>query len=77
MTTTRDIFTSQPAAGAVLRDWTHRTLTVDITNSMDEHFHFEIQPGERSDKLPSAQSAARPDDKNGHFLLATMPIVKA
>ena len=35
---------SLPEVGAVERDWTQETLTVDITNSLDEKFHFEISP---------------------------------
>jgi len=70
MPTTQDIFTSIPAAGAVLRDWTHRTLTVDIENSLGEHYHFEIEPGEKSDKLPPA---SHPDKI---FVQAIMLIAK-
>lgn len=49
-----DIFKPTPAQGAVLRDWTHRTLTVDIENSLGEAFHFEIEPGEGLGNLPPA-----------------------
>lgn len=45
---TQDIFTSTPLPGAVLRDWTHRTLTVDIENSIGETYHFEILPNEKT-----------------------------
>lgn len=61
-TKTHDIFTSIPAQGAVLRDWTHRTLTVDIENSIGETYHFEIEPGEKSDKIPTRNTMS-PADK--------------
>jgi hypothetical protein len=62
MPTTRDIFTSVPAQGAILRDWTHRTLTVDIENSIGETYHFEIEPGEKSDNIPTRNTVS-PSDK--------------
>ena len=57
-----DIFTSTPLPGAVLRDWTHRTLTVDIENSIGETYHFEIEPKEK-DNLPKRSTSA-PSDRN-------------
>lgn len=66
-----DIFTSTPLPGAVLRDWTHRTLTVDIENSIGETYHFEVKPGESSKELPPASHSEKISVK------AVMPIVKA
>lgn len=57
-----DIFQSVPAKGAVIRNWTHSTLTVDIENSIGEKYHFEIAPGEDSSKLPTRNTAS-PADK--------------
>ena len=69
-----NIFTSIPASGAIERDWTDKVLTVDIENSLGETYHFEVKPGEKSDKLPSAPSSASPDKKRGNFISAIMPI---
>ena len=75
-----DIFTSTPLPGAVLRDWTHRTLTVDIENSIGETYHFEIEPNE-ADNLPT-RSTSSPADKNWKkdksvYVNVFLPIVKA
>ncbi len=58
-----DIFNSKPVTGAVVRDWTTRTLTVDIVNSIGEKFHFEINPNEK-DTL-TARPTDSPADKYG------------
>lgn len=40
----KDDFIARPAPGAVETDLTQATLTIDIKNSMDEHFRFDIPP---------------------------------
>jgi hypothetical protein len=42
--TTRDVFKSVPAEGAIERDWTNETITLDLVNGDGENFHFEIPP---------------------------------
>ena len=66
-----DIFTPTPLPGAVLRDWTHKILTVDIKNSLGEKYHFEVKPGESSKELPPASHSEKISVR------AIMPIVKA
>jgi hypothetical protein len=81
MDTTRDVFKSVPAKGAIVRNWTHATLTVDITNSIGETFHFEIKPGERSDNIPTRNTVS-PADKGwkrdkSPYVLIILPIASA
>lgn len=76
---TQDIFTSVPAEGAVLRDWTRSILTVDIENSIGEHFHFEVKPGE-TNNLPTRDTMS-PADKGWVktktvSVLVHLPLVK-
>jgi hypothetical protein len=50
-----DIFKSTPAKGAIVNDWTDKTLTLDLVNSIGENYHFEILPREH-DNLPTRAS---------------------
>jgi len=73
-TTMSDIFESTPAPGAVVRDWTKKTLTLDLTNTMGEAFHFEIKPNEE-DNLPTrASSSPSSEAKRGVFVWITIPL---
>jgi len=48
---------STPAPGAIVRDWTQKTLTIDITNAMGEQYHFEILPGENPNNIKNVHAA--------------------
>lgn len=52
-----DFFTSVPAKGATIRDWTKETLVIDIDNSLGEKFHFEIEPGAKDNLTTRASDA--------------------
>ena len=43
--------------GGVVRDWTKKTLVIDLENSLGKKFHFEIAPGEKDD-LPTRPSSS-------------------
>lgn len=47
----QDWFTSVPAKGAKLRDWTGQTIILDLKNGMGESFHFEIEHVKPGDKV--------------------------
>jgi len=69
-----DIFDSKPATGAIVRDWTKKTLTVDLVNSLGENFHFEVLPND-VDKL-STRATDSPADKHGKtFVNVSLPIL--
>ena len=70
-----DIFTSTPATGAIVNDWTKETLTVDIINAIGEKFHFEIKPNEK-DSL-KARPTDSPADKHGKtYVNIHLPILR-
>jgi hypothetical protein len=68
--------TSVPAKGAIERDWTNETLVLDLTNSLGEHFHFEVEPNE-VDNLPvrPSDSPADKDRKGARFVNMHLPIL--
>jgi len=70
----QDFFKSTPAIGATERDWTEQILTVDVVNSINENFHFEILPNEK-DSLPT-RATDSPADKHGKtFVNVIIPIL--
>ena len=48
---------SKPAPGAIERDWTQKTLTNSIENSLGETYYFEILPNESLGNIPNAKRA--------------------
>lgn len=53
MTTEYDIFQpAKPMKGAIVRDWTGQTLTIDVQNALGERYHFEVPPSEKVENLP-------------------------
>lgn len=50
--------TTKPAPDAIVRDWTDKTLVVDVTNSLGETFHFEVEPYDRDVKGRGTSHAA-------------------
>jgi len=47
---------SKPAPGAIVRDWTEKTIVIDLTNALGEQYHFEIEPNADADKIPNRQN---------------------
>ena len=62
----------------IIRDWTKSILVLDITNSLGEQYHFEIEPGEDANSVPTRASTdpsklgSRSND--GVFVYITLPI---
>lgn len=48
-----DIFQpAKPMKGAIVRDWTRETSTVDVKNALGEKYHFEIPPSAKAESIP-------------------------
>lgn len=56
----------------VVNDWTNKTLTLDIQNSIGELYHFEIEPNASTSGILS-RSTDDPDGKN--ILHIHLPII--
>jgi hypothetical protein len=73
----KDEFISKPLPGAVVRDWTNKTLVVDLVNGIGEEFHFEVPPDtsiEKAHTMKTQNTNASDPDKVGvimHFPLPT------
>lgn len=52
----------------ILNDWTNCTLVLDLTNSLGEDYHFEIEPEADASSIPSRPTSS-PGDKNQDVIL--------
>jgi hypothetical protein len=63
----------------IIRDWTNKTITVDLVNSLGEKYHFEIEPNitrKEADSAPTRPTSG-PDEKDNHgarWVQAEFPI---
>lgn len=55
------------------RDWTKKTLVIDLLNSLGEKYHFEIEPNSNS-RIKTVPSAS-PDDEGGALVYIQMPLL--
>lgn len=60
------------SGGGKVRDWTKKTIVIDLENSLGEKFHFEIKPGEK-DNLPARPSSS-PITTGGAVINLIMPL---
>ena len=60
----------------IVRDWTDKILVLDITNSLGEQYHFEIEPGEDASKVPTRASSdpGKKNNENSVSVLIQLPI---
>lgn len=59
----------------ILNNWTNCILVLDLTNSLGEQYHFEIEPEADASLIPSRPTSG-PGDKNQDVVLnITIPLL--
>ena len=46
----------------IINDWTKETIVIDLTNSLGEQYHFEIEPEADPSSIPSRPAGGPTDD---------------
>lgn len=70
----RPWFIAKPAPGAIEQDLTQATLILDEKNSLGETFHWEVNPYETSEHIPT-RSSSHPATKAEHAVFVKMQTI--